>query len=88
MALGAGDGGALPLSLKSNPLWDVWAEGRYSAFKDDTANLGRDGHVGFLFVGTDYRITPERHRRRPRAVGLVEGRGRRRSRPGSTAPAG
>jgi outer membrane autotransporter protein len=56
MALGAGDGGALPLSFESNPLWDVWAEGRYSGFKDDTANLGRDGHVGFLFAGTDYRI--------------------------------
>ena len=59
MALGAGDGGALPLAFEGNSSWDVWAEGRYSGFSDDTANLGRDGHVGLLFVGTDYRITPD-----------------------------
>ena len=59
MALGAGDGGALPLTFESNPIWDLWAEGRYSGFNDDTTNLGRDGHVGLLFVGTDYRITPD-----------------------------
>jgi outer membrane autotransporter protein len=59
MALGAGDGGALPLTFESNPAWDIWVEGRYSGFNDDTANLGRNGHVGLLFVGTDYRITPD-----------------------------
>ena len=32
MALGAGDGGALPLAFESNPPWDLWVEGRYSGF--------------------------------------------------------
>lgn len=59
MALGAGDGGALPLAFEANPAWDIWVEGRFSGFDDEAANLGRDGHVGLLFVGTDYRITPD-----------------------------
>ena len=57
MALGAGDGGALPLAYETTSPWDIWVEGRYSAFVDDAANLGRDGHVGVLYVGSDYRIT-------------------------------
>ena len=59
MALGAGDGGALPLAYETyapSP-WDVWVEGRYSAFDDDAGNLNRDGHVGVLYVGGDYRFT-------------------------------
>ncbi len=59
MALGAGEGGALPLAFEGNPAWDIWVEGRYSGFEDDTANLGRDGHTGLLFLGSDYRITPD-----------------------------
>jgi len=31
-------------------------EGRYSAFDDDAGNLDRDGHVGVLYVGGDYRV--------------------------------
>ncbi len=57
MALGAGDGGALPLAYETASPWDIWVEGRYSAFDDDAANLGRDGHVGVLYVGSDYRVT-------------------------------
>ncbi|MDH4983783.1 autotransporter outer membrane beta-barrel domain-containing protein [Hyphomicrobium sp. D-2] len=57
MALGAGDGGALPLAYETASPWDIWVEGRYSAFDDDTANLGRSGHVGLLYVGGDYRVT-------------------------------
>ncbi len=56
MGLGAGDGGALPLAYDSTSPWDIWIEGRYSAFDDDNANLARDGHVGVLYVGGDYRI--------------------------------
>jgi outer membrane autotransporter protein len=57
MALGSGSGGSLPLAYESGSPWDVWAEGRYSGFNDDAANLGRDGHVGVLYVGSDYRVT-------------------------------
>ena len=51
-------GGALPLAYEILSPWDVWAEGRYSAFDDDAARLDRDGHVG-LYVGIDYRVIPE-----------------------------
>ena len=57
MALGAGDGGALPLAYETASPWDIWVEGRYSAFDDDAGNLDRDGHVGVLYVGGDYRVT-------------------------------
>ncbi|MEO8421149.1 MAG: autotransporter outer membrane beta-barrel domain-containing protein [Hyphomicrobium sp.] len=56
MALGAGDGGALPLAYATSSPWDVWVEGRYSAFNDDAGNLDRDGHVGVLYLGGDYRV--------------------------------
>lgn len=56
MALGAGDGGALPPSHVTASPWDIWVEGRYSAFDDDNGTLGRDGHVGVLYVGGDYRV--------------------------------
>jgi outer membrane autotransporter protein len=56
MALGAGDGATLPLAFAAASPWDIWVEGRYSAFDDDSANLDRDGHVGLLYVGGDYRV--------------------------------
>jgi outer membrane autotransporter protein len=56
MTLGAGDGGALPLSYAPTSPWDIWAEGRYSGFTDDKGNLDRSGHVGVLHVGGDYRL--------------------------------
>ncbi|MGZ5918225.1 MAG: autotransporter outer membrane beta-barrel domain-containing protein [Hyphomicrobium sp.] len=56
MALGAGDGGSLPLAYQAASPWDIWVEGRYSAFNDDNGNLGRNGHVGVFYVGGDYRI--------------------------------
>lgn len=56
MALGAGDGGALPLAYEATSPWDIWIEGRYSAFDDDNGNLARDGHVGVLYLGGDYRV--------------------------------
>jgi len=56
MALGAGDGGALPLAYESASPWDLWVEGRYSAYDDDNGNLDRNGHVGVLYVGGDYRV--------------------------------
>jgi outer membrane autotransporter protein len=56
MALGAGDGGSLPLAFESASPWDIWVEGRYSAFDDDSGNLDRDGHVGLLYLGGDYRV--------------------------------
>ena len=56
MALGAGDGGALPLAFEAASPWDIWVEGRYSAFDDDNGNLDRDGHIGVLYFGGDYRV--------------------------------
>ncbi|MBN8911090.1 MAG: autotransporter outer membrane beta-barrel domain-containing protein [Rhizobiales bacterium] len=56
MALGAGDGGSLPTSFAAASPWDIWVEGHYSAFDDDNGNLDRDGHVGLLYVGADYRV--------------------------------
>jgi outer membrane autotransporter protein len=56
MALGAGDGSALPLAYEGASPWDFWVEGRYSAFDDDSANLDRNGHVGVLYAGVDYRF--------------------------------
>jgi outer membrane autotransporter protein len=59
MALGAGEGGALPLVYETASPWDIWVEGRYSGFDDDTGNLDRDGHVGLVYVGGDYRVTED-----------------------------
>ena len=56
VALGAGDGATLPLAFAAASPWDIWFEGRYSAFDDDSANLDRDGHVGLLYLGGDYRV--------------------------------
>jgi outer membrane autotransporter protein len=57
MALGAGDGGSSPLAYDTASPWDLWVEGRYSGFNDDNGNLDRNGHVGVLYVGGDYRLT-------------------------------
>ena len=59
MSLGAGDPATLPAAFDIGSPWDFWSEGRYSSFNDDSANLNRDGHVGLLIVGSDYRITPD-----------------------------
>lgn len=59
MALGAGDGGSVPIIYDAYTPWDVWVEGRFSAYNDDQARLNRDGHVGVLYLGGDYRITPD-----------------------------
>lgn len=59
MALGVGDGGALPAAYEINSPWDLWTEGRYSGYKDDAGNFDRNGHTGLLYVGSDYRIAPD-----------------------------
>jgi len=59
MALGANSAGALPLAYEVNSAWNVWLEGRYSAFDDDAASLDRNGYVGLLYAGADYRVTPD-----------------------------
>ncbi len=59
MSLGAGDGATLPAAFAIYSPWDVWAEGRFSGFNNDAGNLDGKGHVGLLFVGSDYRITPD-----------------------------
>jgi outer membrane autotransporter protein len=56
MSLGAGDGGTLPLAYETASPWDIWVEGRYSAFDDDGGTIHNKGHVGVLYVGGDYRV--------------------------------
>ncbi|MEO8421148.1 MAG: autotransporter outer membrane beta-barrel domain-containing protein [Hyphomicrobium sp.] len=56
MSLGAGDGATLPLAYEIASPWDIWVEGRYSSFSDDAGNIDRDGHVGLIYVGGDYRV--------------------------------
>jgi outer membrane autotransporter protein len=56
MALGAGDGATLPLAYEIASPWDLWVEGRYSGFSNDSGNIDRDGHVGLLYFGGDYRV--------------------------------
>jgi outer membrane autotransporter protein len=56
MAIGAGDGATLPLAYEIASPWDLWVEGRYSGFSDDAGSIDRDGHVGLLYVGGDYRV--------------------------------
>ncbi len=55
MALGAGDGGSLPLAYETASPWDLWVEGRFSGFEDG-GRLDRNGNVGVLYVGGDYRV--------------------------------
>ena len=51
-------------SLKDDPLpvwnsgFDVWVEGHYSHFDDDQGNADRSGHLGVMYVGADYLVTP------------------------------
>jgi hypothetical protein len=56
MALGAGEGGSLPLVYETASPWDIWVEGRYSAFDEIAASLDRRGHVGVFYAGGDYRV--------------------------------
>jgi outer membrane autotransporter protein len=56
MGLGAGSGGALPLAYETTSPWDLWVEGRYSGFNDDSGTIHNSGHVGVLYVGGDYRV--------------------------------
>ncbi len=37
---------------------DIWVEGHYTGFEDDTGRGDRDGHLGVLYVGADRLITP------------------------------
>ena len=41
----------------ANPLWNVWADGKYSWLDDDTAFSGLDGSLVNAVVGADYKIS-------------------------------
>jgi hypothetical protein len=60
MGLGAGDHASHKDALL--PVWnsgfDVWVEGHYSHFHDDQGKGDRSGHLGVMYVGTDYLVTP------------------------------
>jgi uncharacterized repeat protein (TIGR01451 family) len=51
-------------SLKDEPLpvwnsgFDLWVEGHYSHFDDDQGKGDRSGHLGVMYVGADYLVTP------------------------------
>lgn len=40
-----------------NPMWNVWADGKYSWLDDDTAFSGLDGSLVNVVVGADYKIS-------------------------------
>lgn len=41
----------------ANPLWNVWADGKYSWLDDDTAFSGLDGSLVNAVVGADYKVS-------------------------------
>ncbi len=41
----------------ANPLWNVWADGKYSWLDDDTAFSGLDGSLVNAIVGADYKVS-------------------------------
>lgn len=42
---------------RPNP-FDIWAEGKYSDFRDDRRNRDLDGHFGLFSAGADYVVRP------------------------------
>ena len=41
----------------ANPMWNVWADGKYSWLDDDTAFSGLDGSLVNAVVGADYKVS-------------------------------
>ena len=39
--------------------FDIWAEGSFARFEDGNEASERQGHWGVLFVGADYRVSPD-----------------------------
>ena len=59
MGLGAGDGSLKDATLPAwNSSFDIWVEGHYSYFEDDDGDGDRSGHLGVIYVGTDYLMSP------------------------------
>ncbi len=53
---GAGPLASVPTEMRALPL-DIWAEGHYSHFDDDTGGGDRDGHQGVVHLGIDYVLS-------------------------------
>jgi hypothetical protein len=53
---GLGAGSRRPPPAKSP--FDIWAEGSFARFEDGNEASQREGHWGVLFVGADYRVSP------------------------------
>jgi hypothetical protein len=53
---GLGAGSRRPPPAKSP--FDIWAEGSFARFEDGNDASQREGHWGVLFVGADYRVSP------------------------------
>lgn len=41
----------------ANPMWNVWADGKYSWLDDDTAFSGLDGSLVNAVIGADYKVS-------------------------------
>ena len=50
-------GACRPPPVKSP--FDIWAEGSFARFEDGSEASQREGHWGVLFVGADYRVSPD-----------------------------
>jgi outer membrane autotransporter protein len=44
-------------TARPNP-FDIWAEGKYTSFRDSRATSDIDGHFGVISVGADYVVRP------------------------------
>ncbi|UUY09369.1 autotransporter domain-containing protein [Pseudomonas sp. J452] len=57
---GSGADGQVPLTegrkFQQEPLWNVWADSRYSDIADRRSGLDLDGHSGYVTIGADRRL--------------------------------
>ncbi len=56
-ALGYAKGGYDPSGESIRQGLDVWVEGHYTSYDDDSGTINRDGDVGIVYVGADKLIT-------------------------------
>lgn len=59
MNLGAGiEGTSVVPAYPTVPGIDVWIEGHFQKWEDDTGSGDRDGNFGIVYVGADYLVSP------------------------------
>ncbi|MEQ1613199.1 MAG: autotransporter domain-containing protein, partial [Hyphomicrobiaceae bacterium] len=56
--MGLGSGSARQSATQSSRRFDIWAEGNFSYYSQDTVDGRRQGHTGMLFLGADVLVMP------------------------------